>query len=168
MRLSVRKVLLHDYPSSLAWMGISSLWLIGVLFPDNRRLIAQSSGFTAFLIISTLLLFVVLVWRLHRASRLFRRGTVATARITMVWAPWRGPFTYDFEFEHEGHPVRARMHLARWRIKATLTHDQRVDVLYDPAHLTRAVIAQFFIHRHKQASHAALEATRPEGNIWRK
>src|SRR5206468_1626253 len=81
MTLSVRRILWHDYPSSIAWMLILFTWLIGPLIPDFRLLLVQPAVML-FLIAWTLLLSLVLVWRLHRAFRLLRYGCVAPARVT--------------------------------------------------------------------------------------
>lgn len=141
MTLSVRKVILNDYPSSLAWMLIASLWLLGVPLPENRRLLAQTPGFVVFPIVATLSLFAVLVWRVRRMSRLSRSGRQTPALITGVWVACRGPITFGFSFEHEGRRIRARMHVARWKRVPALKRGQSVEALYDPAHPTRAVIS---------------------------
>jgi hypothetical protein len=145
MTLSVRRILWNDYPSSIAWMFMVSVWLIGALIPEYRPLLTQLP-FMLFLIAWTLLWSSVLVWRLQRAFRLLRSGRVAPARVTRVyWGGWRrGPFTYAFAFEHDGGRVRARMHVARMSWRPALVRGQRVDAAYDPKHPTRAIILQLF------------------------
>ena len=146
MTLSVRRILWHDYPSSIAWMLILFTWLIGPLIPDFRLLLVQPAVML-FLIAWTLLLSLVLVWRLHRAFRLLRYGCVAPARVTEVYGGGfgRSPFTYDFAFEHDGRRIHARMHISRiFRWRPTLKRGQSVDAAYDPTHPTRAIILQFF------------------------
>jgi hypothetical protein len=145
MTLSVRRILWYDYPSSIAWIFIVSIWLIGVVIPDYRPLMTQP-GFMLFLIGWTLLWSLVLVWRIQRAFRLLRSGCVAPARVTEVYGGgWsRGPFTYAFAFEHDGRCVHACMHVARTSWRPALTHGQRVDVAYDPTHPSHAIILQLF------------------------
>ena len=145
MTLSVRRILWYDYPSSIAWMFIVSIWLIGALIPDFRPLMTQPV-FMLFLIAWTLLWSLVLVWRLHRAFRLFRSGCVAPARVTQVYGGgWRrGPFTYTFAFEHDGRRVHGRMHVARMSWRPALMRGQCVDAAYDPTHPSRAIILQLF------------------------
>jgi hypothetical protein len=149
MKLSIGKTLLNDYPSTLAWIVIAASWLIPALLPDARRLAAQDSGYIAFLIVVTVLLSAVLAWRLHRISRLFHSGLIAAAHITSVWVPFRGPITFYFAFEHEGQHIRARMHVAGWKVVSwkrvpAYKRGQDVKALYDPAHPSRAVILQLF------------------------
>ena len=146
MTLSVRKFIAHDYPASLALLFILSFWLIGVLFPDNRRLLTQEIPFAAFAVMWTGVWSILLSWRLLRLLRLFRIGRVAMARITVVFVPRRGPFTYNFAFDHEGHRVRATMHVFRMRLAASLKRGQTVHALYDPTQPTRAVILELFEH----------------------
>ena len=143
LKLSVRRLLLNDYPSSLAWMFIVIFWLMSVFAPQARQLLAES-WWIAFLVILAIALATVLMWRIHRASRLFQSGRVTEARITSVWVSQKGPITFDFAFDHEGHRVRTRMHVVRWKRKAALKRDQTVGVLYDPTHPTRAIIARLF------------------------
>ena len=145
MKLSVRRILWYDYPSSIAWMFIVFIWLIGALIPDFRPLMARPV-FTLFLIAWTLLWFLVLVWRVRRAFRLLRSGCVAPARVTQVYGGgWRrGPFTYAFAFDHDGRRIHARMHVARMSWRPALERGQSVVAAYDPTHPSRAVILQLF------------------------
>jgi len=144
MTLSFRKVLVNDYASSLAWVIPVATWLWFALLPDGRRMLAHDPGAVRFLIILTGVFSSILVWRLHRALRLFRFGRIAPAHVTTVWTSWRGPFTYDFAFEHDGHHISARMHVARWRRAPALRQGQDVEALYDPARPKRAIILQVF------------------------
>ena len=145
MTLSYRRVLVNDYPSSLAWMIPAATWLCFALFPDGRRMLAHDpSGALSFLIILTGMFSLILVWRLRRAVRLFRFGRIAPAHVTTVYAPRSGPFTYGFAFEHEGDRVSARMNVARWRRAPALKRGQSVQALYDATSPRRAIILEFF------------------------
>lgn len=141
----MRRILWYDYPSSLAWMFIVSFWLIGALTPNFRPLMAQPVV-VIFLIAWTLLWSLILIWRLHRAFGFLRSGCVAPARVTQVYGGGfgRGPFTYEFAFEHDGRRIHARMHVTRTRWRPALKRGQSVDAAYDPAHPSRAIILQLF------------------------
>jgi uncharacterized protein DUF3592 len=147
MTPSVRRFLAHDYPASLALLFIVGAWLPGALLPGGRRLFSHESRFAAFLVIWTGIWSILLGWRLLRLLRLFRIGRIAPARVTVVWVPrWpgRGPFTYNFEFDHHGRSVRARMHVFRMRVAPSLESGETVQALYDPTHPTHAVILELF------------------------
>ena len=144
MTLSIRKVLVNDYPSFLAWMIGAVIWLFFALLPDGRRMLARDPGIVRLLIILTGVFSSILVWRLHRVLRLFRLGTIASAHVTTVWTPLRGPFTYNFAFEHDGHHISARMHVVRWRRTPALKRGQDVQALFDPTKPRRAIILEFF------------------------
>ena len=142
-KISVRRVLLNDDLSSFAWILILILWL-SVLLSEERRSLVDPDGWLEFLIIATVLLSAMLVSRIHRASKLFRFGRVATARITWVSAAMKGPITYNFKFELEGQWVRAHMNVVGWERKPVFKQRAEVEVLYDPARPTRAIIPYFF------------------------
>jgi hypothetical protein len=144
MKLSVRKLILYDYPSCGAWIVISVLWLTSVASRDARQALAQGSGYFVFLSLVTILPSAVVVWRIYRASRLFRSGHVAAGRITAVWVALKGPTTFDFAFDHEDRRIRAKMHVMGWRKVQALKRGQTVEVLYDPTHPARAIISQLF------------------------
>ena len=147
MTLSIRRALLYDYPASLGWTFVLGFWVIALLYPDARHLLVH---YPPYLIVGaawTLFWSTLVVLRVFRLSRLFRIGRVAKARVTTVWAPrWRRgtPFSYNFTFDHAGHPISALMHVPRWSWRPTLTHGQTVQAIYDPGAPKRAVIAQFF------------------------
>jgi hypothetical protein len=143
-KISVRRVLLNDNASFLAWMLASALWLPLLVLPDGRQILARGDGLWELPVILTLLLCAVLLWRMRRASRLFRFGRVATARITWVSVAMKGPITYNFKFELEGQWVRAHMNVVGWKRKPVFKQRVEVEVLYDPARPTRAIIPYFF------------------------
>jgi uncharacterized membrane protein YhdT len=143
-KISVRRVLVNDHLSSLAWMLIVMFWFLSVLLPEERQSLVDRGGWLEFLIIVTVLLSAALVWRIHRASTLFRFGRVATARITWVSVAIKGPITYNFKFELEGRWVRAHMNVVGWKRKPVFKQRAEVEVLYDPARPTRAIIPYFF------------------------
>ena len=149
MKLSIRKTLVHDYPAVLALSAIAGLWLVPIWDAVDRRAAAQDSGLLPFLFATTVPLVAVVLWRLHRASRLFRVGCVAAASITSVQVSRRGPITFCFAFEHEGEHIRARMRVAdwkfvRWKRVPAFKRGQSVEALYDPARPSRAIILQLF------------------------
>jgi hypothetical protein len=164
MTLSVRKVLLHDYPSSLAGMGIPGFWIAFGLLPsmsqEDRQVLLDHPRLIFFPIVVTVLLSIVVAWRLRRTSRLLRSGR-ASARVTQVYGGGfsRGPFTYYFAFEHDNQLIHALMHVTRWRWRPALHRGQVVDVAYDPTHPTHAIICSLLstlapLHG-PTASHAA-------------
>jgi hypothetical protein len=149
MKLSIRNTLLNDYPSTQAWMVILCFWLIPALIPDERRLVTQGTRFIWFSIFVTGLLCPVLLWRLYRASRLFRLGRIAAAHITNVWVASRGPITFYFAFEYEGRSIHARMRVSGWKVVGwksvpAFKRGQNVEALYDPADPSRAIILSLF------------------------
>jgi hypothetical protein len=144
MKLSVRKLILTDYLSCGACIMISVFWLMSLLIPEERQTLFRDPGWIVWLGIVTALLSAVIVWRIYRASRLFRSGQVAAGHITTVSVGLKGPNTIDFAFDLEGRRVRARMYVMGWKKVPALKRGQTVDVLYDPAHPTRAIIPLLF------------------------
>lgn len=146
MTLSVRKAFVHDYPTSLASLFIVGVWLV-TLLADGPRTLTRDSGLASLLAVWTGIWLALIGWRLQRLFRLFKIGRVAPARVTVVWSPrWpgRGPFSYNFAFNHEGRSVRATMHVFRMRVVPSLKRGEAVRALYDPTQPTRAIILELF------------------------
>lgn len=149
LKPSTRKVILNDYPASLAVMMILGvLGLCAAQLLSRRPFVMDPMGsdFPVGLFLTTLAVSfaAVLIWRLARVLRLFRSGRVTTATIISVVVSLRGPVTFDFAFEDGGHHIRARMHVVGWKTVQSLKQGDPAEVLYDPARPRRAIIARFF------------------------
>jgi hypothetical protein len=144
MKSKILKIIWTDWPSLFCSFAIPIIWLIGIIFPLIHSG-AQFGKFEVFVLAipGSLLACTALLWRIFRIYGLFKHGQLVQGKITYIQIirdRGRLEFTYTFA----GQQFDSWMPIHKNKRVMALLPNQTVDILFDPLHPKRAIIASLF------------------------
>lgn len=141
MNYSLSKVLSTDFPALAAGLGIPIIWGVHSGFPYLRP--TESPLSLWFPVSISVVLMILLGWRISRVARLFAHGQLAVGLVTRLnIARDRGRL--EFIFEYQGKPISTWTPIHKTKAVLLLAPGTVVDVLFDPSYPTRAIVKHLY------------------------
>lgn len=141
MKYSLYKLLWNDWPALTSAMAVPITWVIHFAFPYLQK---GAAPFPFWLPTgASIILIIVLAWRISRINWLFSNGTSAVGVVTGLFvAKDRGRL--EFEFEVDDRRVRTWMPIHKTKAVLSLSHGDQVDLLFDKSKPTHAIVKNLF------------------------